>query len=371
MSDGSLREVYAIDLATGRTALIGLDRAVDRPRISPVGVVFVDDLYKRDQQAAHQTLKFLPIAAVRSALDRAGTPVATDGRIAALAMDGTRVAVAVRDPAGVCDSVQFWNIPWAYMSRLTDAHSKTCPTGHAQGGITSVALSGVRAEWVTTYGHRSKLLTATIVACRQRLLAASSAGSPSHLAGHGTLLVYSAASGTSVVAGTSQRRLTPTAARAVAVDGNRLALLRADGQVELREPATSTARSPAQTPTLTIAPTAAREIALQGNQLAVLSATRRLEVYDARSGAHLHTWMLPAGARGLDVQFGIATVSVGHRVEAVRLSTGRTAVVARAPAPVQAQIEAGGVAYAYSVGTHGQLRFIPLAAIWHRLAITA
>ena len=369
MSGGPLREVYAVDLSDGRTALIGLDRAVDRPRISAAGVVYVDDLYKRDQQSARQTLKFLPMAAVHAALERAGTPVVMAGRISALAMDGARVAVGVRDPKGACDSVQFWNIPWAYTSRLTDPHSKTCPAGHGKGGITSVALSGVRAEWITTYGHRATLLTATIVACRQRILAASTAGALTGLAGHGGLLAYSAASGTSLVAGTASRVMAP-AAQAAAIDGHRLAILRADGRIELRAPATNMAHYPARTPALSVTPTSAREIALQGDELAALSSTGQLEVFDTRSGARLHTWKLPRGASGLDLQYGIATAAVGHRVYAVRLSTGRTAVIVRAPARVRAAIEAPGLAYAYSLGNQGHLRFVPLATIWHRLGIT-
>jgi hypothetical protein len=369
MSGGPLREVYALDLRTGRTALIGLDRAVDRPRLSAAGVVYVDDLYKRDQQSARQTLKFLPIAAVHAALERAGTPVVMAGRISALAMDGARVAVGVRDPNGACDSVQFWNVPWAYTSRLTDPHSKTCPAGHGKGGITSLALSGVRAEWITTYGHRATLLTATIVACRQRILAASRAGALTGLAGHGGLLAYSAASGTSLVAGTSSRLMAP-GARATAIDGHRLAILRSDGHIELRAPATSTAHYPTRTPVLVLQPTSAREIALQGNELAVLSSTGRLEVFDTRSGARQHVWNLPRGASGLDMQYGIATVAVGHRVYAVRLSTGRTAVIVQAPAGVRAAIEAPGLSYAYSLGNHGHLQFVPLTAIWHRLGIT-
>jgi hypothetical protein len=368
LSAGLRREVYAIRLSDGQAALIGLDRAVDRPRVSRAGVLYVDDLYKRNEGAAHQTLKFLPIAAVNAAFGRVGRAVTTPGPISALAMDGPRVALAVRDATGACDSVDFWNIPWAYSSRLTDPHSKTCPAGHEKGGITSLALAGVRAEWITTYGGTSRLLTATIVACRQRVLAVAAAGSLGHVVGHEGLLAFSSEHATNVVAGAVARPLSP-ATRALAIDAGRVATLAAGGTIELREPVSAAAQYPSRTPALTLAGrTSTREIALQGNELATLAGTH-LEVFDARTGTRTHIWNAPRGAKGLDVQYGIATFTDGRRVAAVRLSTGRTVTLVRAPGRVAAQIEAPGLAYAYSRGGTGYVRFLPLAAIWARLGI--
>ena len=47
--------------------------------------------------------------------------------ISSFAMDGPRVAYAVEDPSGACDQVRFWNVPWRFVSVLTQAGGRVVP----------------------------------------------------------------------------------------------------------------------------------------------------------------------------------------------------------------------------------------------------
>ena len=115
-------------------------------------------------------------------------PLST-GEITSISMDGPRVAIAVRDPSGRCDRVFIWNVPWHYLSRLSDAYGQTCLPNHAPGGITDVAMAGGRAAWTTTYGATTRIIAATGTACQEWVVARSSAG-VAGLAGDGTILSY-------------------------------------------------------------------------------------------------------------------------------------------------------------------------------------
>jgi hypothetical protein len=89
--------------------------------IGSAGIVYQDDLdvSKHRTSPGEVTLKLLPLATVRRELARVGRPVRTSP-ITSISMDGPRVAFAVHDPRGLCDRVLFWNIPWHFVSRLTN-----------------------------------------------------------------------------------------------------------------------------------------------------------------------------------------------------------------------------------------------------------
>src|SRR5438552_1131882 len=80
-SSGAEREVYAVDLRSGRVALIGLDRHGDVPQIDAPGVVFQDDLYKEKEYTGQTRMKFIPAGAVDHSLAKAGTPLDLEGAI--------------------------------------------------------------------------------------------------------------------------------------------------------------------------------------------------------------------------------------------------------------------------------------------------
>ena len=142
---------YGLRLTDGRIGLIGVNQRIDAPQIDRAGIVYQDDLYKRDDGKGRVVMKFVPRAAVEREIAAGGQPIGTGGIVRDFSMDGQRVAIAVADPRGICDRVLFWNIPWHYVSRLTSSTEATCAPGHARGGITHVALGGITAEWVTTY----------------------------------------------------------------------------------------------------------------------------------------------------------------------------------------------------------------------------
>src|SRR5258708_2351100 len=83
---------------------------------------------------------------------RAGsTPTRTfsvTGAVTAIAADGPRVAIAVRNPAG-CDRAIVWTAPGTVAQTFV---SKTSCAGGAIHGITEIAIAGNRVEWVATAG---------------------------------------------------------------------------------------------------------------------------------------------------------------------------------------------------------------------------
>jgi hypothetical protein len=288
-------------------------------------------------------------------------------------MDGQRVALAVTDPRGVCDRVLFWNVAWHYVSRLTSTTEATCAPGHAPGGITRVALGGITAEWVTSYGDRSTLLAANIIACREWVISRLENGAGGdHLGGIGAdggLLAYAVGRqerelrGQAVLARVvgAGVRSEPVADGggipvAVSVDSRRIATLRQDGSVDVRGGDGALLRL--------IRPAAPRAIALRKELLTVVERADRLDVFDIATGRRMRSIALPSGVGpAVDLHYGVAVVTAGSRVYGVDVNTGRVRVLAVAPAAVKAQIEAPGVVYGFNRAGHGYLRFIPFSEV--------
>jgi hypothetical protein len=368
--------LYAVRLSDGRAGFVGVNRNGDTPQIERSGVVYADDIYRHspNHSRASTLLKFVPIAGVRHAITVAGTPIATPGRIRALAMDGPRVALAVADAHGVCDQIRFWNIPWNFTSRLTQTSGPTCTGRHAAGGITDVRIAGARAEWVTTYGGASTVLAASIIRCQEWVLARPEAGAGGDqlagLAGNGRILSFAIArherelrglaSVTALRPRSESRTQTVVSGRfvprALTADGSRIAVLRDDGVVEIdRLDGTAEQR---------IVVGDVRAIALRANRLVALT-DRVLYVFDAKTGELLRGWRAPAGVDPrVDVHSGVAVLTSRHVIYALALETGRVAALARSADPlVGAEIEAPGIAYAYNRNGGGHARFIRFADI--------
>ena len=64
----------------------------------------------------------------------------------------------------------------------------------------------------------------------------------------------------------------------------------------------------------------------------MLTGKQTLEIYNARTGALVRSWPVPAGAANLDLSTGIAVFSVWRRVYALQLSSGRQAHARRGAA---------------------------------------
>jgi hypothetical protein len=207
------------------------------------------------------------------------------------------------------------------------------------------------------------VVAACNAACVERVLAK---GDIPLVAGDRGLIAYVRRTDTSWQIGSAGWRSAGTVAssrtplRALSVNGNRIAVLRADGTVEIRTRWGSLLT--------TIAAPGARSIALNAGVLTVLSRSDTLDVYRAGTGRLEHSWRLPAHVRGpVDVHYGVAVVTTGTDVLGIRLATGRTATLAHAPKPMRAQIEEPGIAYEYSGARHGFVGFVPLARIEHLL----
>jgi len=364
---------YGLRLTDGRIGLIGANQRVDTPQIDHTGVVYQDDMYKRDDGKGRVLMKFVPRATVEAAVARGGLPIRTAGVVRDFSMDAQRVAVAVADPRGICDRVLFWNVSWHYVSRLTSSTEATCDPGHPAGGITHVALGGITAEWVTTYGNATTVLAANIIACREWVIARLRNGpagdSLGGLAADGGLLAYAigrherelrgqAVLGTIVSGGVRGRLIADAQVlpRAVSADSKLIATRRDNGAVAVQ---TRAGRGVA-----TIHTAGGRAIALRRNLLAVLTTGGRIDLFDIATARRIRSLPAPRGVRAsIDLHYGVAVLTAGTRVYAVDVATGRTALLARAPANVRAQIEAPGVVYQFNAGGHGFLRFVPFAVV--------
>jgi hypothetical protein len=350
--------VYAVRLKDGQNALVGVKRRGDYPQIEPPGIVFQDDLYKRSGGPA--LLKFIPFSTVSNALRPSG-PLRVPTTIGDFAMDGRSVIFVKRDPSGQCDHIGLWSIPWHYSTDLMD-EPPICPEKHAPGGITALAIGGQYVEVVTTYGKVRTLISSTIVRCIEKVVTRSrlGRGAVRALSADGPIMAYGTSgrigflSGQNV-AGTAG---SPAAPVQLSADGRSLAVLRADGQVDVRNAAGLLGTFPAA---------GVRAIALRADKLVML---RRgfLDVYDLSSELRLHRWRVPAGtAPAVDVHFGVALLTAGRNVIATKLDTGRTAVLFRAPTPVRAHLDDVGAVYRYNVGRGGVLGFIPFARVEQKL----
>ena len=418
LSGATRHELYALRLADGRIAQIGIARAGDRPLISAAGVLYQDDLDLKKHRTAplQRTLKLVPLSSVRQelarpfttvrmymsysapspasapdstgsvrAVQRASTPPYRGAdpprplrldRITAMAMNGSRVALAVHDPTGRCDYVLFWNVQWHYVTRLTRSSGATCLPTHAPGGITNVAIAGSRAIWTVTYGGKSRVVGAMITDCQEWVVARPVAGLErvAGLAGDGSVLAYALAPRTighrllsAARHSLSSVGVVPAHWGGVAVEqfrnpllglsvyDGRIAALRAGGTVSIATPGGALTRQ------LRVGST--RAVALRKNVVAALSNRGTLNVYSISSGQRLHSWRVARDASSLDVQYGIALLTAGHDVYAVNLATGRAAHLFHAPTRVAAQIEAPGAAIQYNLAGHGHLGFIPMSQI--------
>lgn len=362
-------------ITDGRIAKMGVTQPGDRPVIGPNGVLYQDDLMiANDRDASGRllpvgrrtvALKLLTLAAVRSGLEAVQEQVTSP--ISAFAMDGPRVAYAVRDPRGACDAVRFWGIPWNFTAGLTRPSGPTCLSTRA-GGITSVAIAGSRAIWTTTDGQATRVLAASITDCQEWVVARpASVERVVGLAGDGRILAYAFAP-----SGPGQRVLSSVGFvppwwrglwveqsrdRVVALSAydGRIAALGTSGAVVIKRPGGKLIGR------LQVGP--ARAVALRKNIVAALSNDDTVDVYSLSTGRRLHSWKVAPGATSLDVQYGIALFTAGRDAFALDLRTGHTARVFHAPAALKAQIESPGAAIQFNVGGHGYLEFVPMSEI--------
>src|SRR5690349_20915222 len=98
----------------------------------------------------------------------------------------------------------------------------------------------------------------------------------------------------------------------------------------------------------------------------------RLAVYDARTGADLDAWPLPAPATSVDVARGVAVVSTSNGDYVVRLRDGRFALVGVKRPGDRPQIAPAGVVfqddlYKRRSARRSLLKFLPFSTVTHVL----
>jgi hypothetical protein len=371
LSAAGRNTLYALRISDGRIAVLGVERAGDRPIIGPDGVVYQDDIsLKMDRVAPNRrTLKLLPLAAVERQLSLADQQVETHWRITAIGMDGRRVVYAVHDPAGRCDVVKFWTPPWHFIARVTHPSAATCVPGHGVGGVTNVAMAGDRLVWTTRYGNTTRVLAASTIGCKEWVVARPGPGAPvAGLAGDGPVLAYALKG-----AGSADRPGTvglvsaesddwygevlsrsPAEVSGISVDNGQVATSYRDGTVTVMTASGNLVSS--------FDAGQARAVALREGTLAVLRSGR-LDVYNAETGLLANSWPVPANARSVDLYYGIAVIAAGGDVFALNVSTGHTARLLHVQGRAAAQIDSPGAVVQFNVGGRGFLRFIPMSAI--------
>ena len=351
--------LIAIRLRDGRQALIGMAPDGDRPRILGSGVVFRDNLRKRETRVGWTRLSFLPRAAVMRALDQSVGSLTT-WPLAAVAADGPRVAFAVRNDSTSCNRVLFWNVVWNHVAPLTMANGPSCPLGGTADRITALAIGGSRAAWTMSSARGQTTVASSIIACVEMTVTSFRSGiGVSSVAGDGRMLAFAPKrrlrmSANRVAPGLGLTALAPAAStHGIVADANRVAVL-GDGRVELRS---SNGRTLG-----TFAAVGTRAIALRADRLLMLRASR-IDVFSVTHGTRVASWPVPRATRSVDAQYGVAVVVAGRTVQALDLRTGTLRVLATAPVPPRAQIEPVGVIYHYNHRGRGQIRVISTATL--------
>jgi hypothetical protein len=328
------------------------------------------------------------------------------GTVTAIAADGSRIAIAARNPTG-CDRAVVWTAPGAASQTYVSKSSCADVVFH---GITEIAIAGNRVEWLATAGGNLQdmvLEAATLGRPKisQVAFAENQAGAEGgvdgdwlgHLAGDGTLLVYNSwhqcalsrqqgappCGPGSPVAGIYYTKQTlwklvgltkarirsgDDALAAVAADGGRVALQSIrDGSVIVVDSHGNRLTSSA------ITGATSSGTAMQGAQVVTLRGTS-LQLWDASSG-HLNGVVpLPVGTGTPvleDVQNGIAVYLRGRAVHVMRLADSKhAAFVVPGRRAVGAQIEAPGLSYAYNTtsgSSRGRVVFVPWADVQAKL----
>jgi len=328
-------------------------------------------------------LVFMPLVLALSAAAANPSVQATKparGHVEGIAMDGTRVAYDVQgDLPRRCNSVFVWNVLTGKTTRVSG--KGTCDADNtitSGAAVQRLAVAGTRVAWIVEQGGNTEaddyLYTAKLPRPREHRLAfARRTGSmldPSFVGGwigglvgdRGLVAVNrwtTNRSGDVVdarleLAGPRALKLLvpgPASLEARSADLGRVAVLRSGGTVAVYSASGELLQ--------TIVAPAADEVALAGDYLAVLTRKGRLETYSASSGDHLRTWPVQSSAAHLDLYGRIAVYSTSGGVRVLRLTTGKSAVVARTRGQAEVQIEAPGLVYAVK----STLYFVPHARV--------
>ena len=350
--------VFAVRLRDGAFTYLGPNGRSFAPQIDSRGAVFHDGEDKRALRAGRTMAVFVPRRVIAQGFAKTTAPVTIEGRIQGFSMDGLRVALAVGDRGARCDRVLYWNVAWRPVQRISapSARGSTCLPGVGRTRIPMVAVGGFRAEWLASSRSGLRLIAGS-PRCQEWVVHRLAGQRLTGLAADRATVAYATTRRDTTSLGVvdpnwRERRIATRTGSplSLAADHTRVAALWPDGTVEVW---TTAGGKVAQ-----LHVGAARTIALERNRLAVLRGSH-LDVYDLERHRRVRSYPAP-GASGLDLQYGIAAFARGHEAVVLDTATGRTAVVGRAPKRLLGvQIEGPGLAYAWTGSRTGVARFVP------------
>jgi hypothetical protein len=311
----------------------------------------------------------------------------TGGWIEALTMDRGTVAYGLAAEPSACHKVIAWYPLTRKAMFVSGKKTGRCGSDEPSGmGIEAVGVAGRRVAWIRNITGNTEsydtLYTATLPKSHERRVASAvrtgdtsgvltgewigglvSDGESLFVSRWHTDSQGSVTDGSLNTVGPLRLRTVirgPDTVVAFGADGGRIAVLRPDGTIALYATKGAGLR--------TFAPPSPKEVALRKDLLVVLTKTQTLVVYNANTGALLRTWPVPDRAWHLDVHSGVAVYSVGRRLHALRLATGKDVVIVEARrAIVDVEIEAPGLVYAFNtvrgIKPVGNLAFLPMRRV--------
>lgn len=303
----------------------------------------------------------------------------TKRAVEAIGMDGPIVAYDLEAGDG-CNQVFTWNVNTNGGKVVSGDGTCEADSTSTGGGVTEIAVGGNRIGWITNLGGNTEsnddLYTSTLPKPKEKhLLSAMRTGdidgelegdSIGGLVGDGGLVAVSTwtIEGGDVTAG-ALRIIGPkglktivkggAATMSAAANAGRIAVVRDEGTVALYSETGKLLH--------VYRTSGASDAALTQHRLLAIT-NKGLQVFDTGpAGKSIATWKAPINAVSLDAEGDIAVYSqycrsadaCGRNVYAVRVSTGKTVLLARAPRDIEGlELEPAGVVYAYNT-TNGHL----------------
>lgn len=317
------------------------------------------------------------------------------GRIQALAMDGSRIAYGI-EPTSTKNRVVVWNARTGRAVKVSGTQTAQTGDSSTGSGLFEVAIAGTRVAWLANVGGNLEeddyLFASSVkkpkeqkVASVQRTGDACSVGSPLNAQCAGSSLLGLVGSGHVIALTRWTVDTQPMAVQSanllvlgktvkpVATDTPPFLSVDADaGRIAaLRSPQDLTLYSQGGKLLLTVHPSSAAAVGLSGRNLVVLDNSRTIELFDAQTGALRKTFAARGTVqpRNLGVQGNVAIYTTGSAVHAVNLSSGKDRVVAEhRGGPLFARIDSAGLVhasngYAAANAPKGTIVFVPFARV--------
>jgi hypothetical protein len=297
----------------------------------------------------------------------------TKRTIESIGMDGPIVAYDLKAGSG-CNQVYVWNVNTNGGKVVSGNGTCEADSTSTGGGVTEIAVGGKRIAWITNEGGNTEsdddLYTSTLPKPKEKHLASAMRTGDIDgqldgqwivgVVGDGDLLAVSTyTTEGDNVSDEALRVIGPFGLRTIArgtgttdsaaAGSGRIAVVRDDGNVALFSAVGKLLH--------VYATKGASDAALTQHRLLAIT-DKGLQVFDTGpAGKPIATWKAPVNAVGLDAEGDIAVYSqycrnadaCGRNVYAVRVSTGKTVLLARASTDIEGlEIEPAGVVYAYN-----------------------